>query len=102
MSNKNLKNKSVDELREMLSKGEAELKRLHNKSKYYESQIKLLTRKERTHRLCIRGAMLGKFLGCPDELTDEQVETILKIAFHPKAVGRAIEQFRESNETGFD
>ena len=42
--------------------------------------------------------MLEKFLGCPDELTDEQVETILKIAFHPEAVGKAIEQFRESNE----
>ena len=39
MSNQNLKNKSIDELREMLSKGEAELKVLHNKSKYYESQI---------------------------------------------------------------
>ena len=98
MSNENLKNKSVDELREMLSKGEAELKVLHNKSKYYESQINLLTRKERTHRLCTRGAMLEKFLGCPNELTDEQVEEILKIAFLLEAVGRAIEQFRESNE----
>ena len=98
MSNQNLENKSIDELRELLSKGEAEMKRLHNKSKYYDSQINLLTRKERTHRLCTRGAMLEKFLGCPNELTDEQVEEILKIAFHPEAVGRAIEQFRESNE----
>ena len=98
MSTPNLKNKSIDELREIKAKGEAELKVLHNKSKYYESQINLLTRKERTHRLCTRGAMLEKFLGCPNELTDEQVEEILKIAFHPEAVGRAIEQFRESNE----
>ena len=98
MSNENLKNKSVDELREIKAKGEAEMKRLHNKKKYYDSQIKLLTRKERTHRLCTRGAMLEKFLGCPNELTDEQVEEILKIAFQPEAVGRAIEQFRESNE----
>ena len=58
MSSQNLKNKSIDELREMKAKGEAELKVLHNKSKYYDSQIKLLTRKERTHRLCTRGAML--------------------------------------------
>ena len=42
--------------------------------------------------------MLEKFLCCPNELTDEQVEEILKIAFQPKAVSRAIEQFRESNE----
>ena len=98
MSTPNLKNKSIDELREMKAKGEAEMKRLHNKKKYYESQINLLTRKERTHRLCTRGAMLEKFLGCPNELTDEQVEEILKIAFQPEAVGRAIEQFRESDE----
>ncbi len=102
MSNQNLKNKSIDELRELLSKGEVEMKRLHNKSKYYDSQIKLLTRKERTHRLCTRGAMLEKFLGYPNELTDEQVEEILKIAFQSETVSRAIEQFRESNETGFD
>lgn len=95
MSTQNLKNKSIDELREMKAKGETELKRLHNKKKYYDSQIKLLTRKERTHRLCTRGAMLEKYLS---EFTDEQVETILKIAFHPEAVGRAIEQFRETNE----
>ncbi len=55
MSNQNLKNKSIDELREMKAKGEAEIKRLEHKSKYYDSQMKLLTRKERTHRLCIRG-----------------------------------------------
>ena len=102
MPRESLKNKTPSELREMKAKGEAELKVLHNKSKYYDSQIKLLTRKERTHRLCTRGAMLEKFLGCPDELTDEQVEEILKIAFQPEAVSRAIEQFRESNETGFD
>ena len=98
MSNQNLKNKSIDELREMKAKGEAKIKYMENKIKYLESQEKQLTRKERTHRLCTRGAMLEKFLGCPNEFTDEQVEEILKIAFHSEAVGRAIEQFKESNE----
>ncbi len=95
MSNQNLKNKSIDELREMKAKGEAKIKYMENKIKYFESQEKQLTRKERTHRLCTRGAMLEKYLS---EFTDEQVETILKIAFHTEAVGRAIKQFRESNE----
>ncbi len=98
MSTQNLKNKSIDELREMKEKNEAKIRYMENKIKYLESQEKKLTRKERTHRLCTRGAMLEKFLGCPNELTDEQVETILKIAFHYEAVGKAIEQFRESNE----
>ena len=98
MPRESLKGKSIEELREMKAKGEAKIKYMENKIKYLESQEKQLTRKERTHRLCTRGAMLEKFLGCPNELTDEQVEAILKIAFHTEAVGRAIEQFRESNE----
>ena len=102
MLNQNLSNKSIEELYEMKAKGEAEIKYMEHKIKYHESLEKKLTRKERTHRLCTHGAMLEKFLGCPDELTDEQVETILKIAFHTEAVGRAIEHFRESNENSFD
>ena len=98
MPRESLKGKSIEELREMKAKGEAKIKYMENKIKYLESQEKQLTRKERTHRLCTRGAMLEKFLGCPNELTDEQVEAILKIAFHTEAVGRAIEQFRESDE----
>ena len=98
MPRESLKNKTPSELREMKAKGEAKIRYMENKIKYLESQEKKLTQKERTHRLCTRGAMLEKFLGCPNELTDEQVEEILKIAFHPEAVGKAIEQFRESNE----
>lgn len=98
MLRESLKNKTPSELREMKTRNEAKIKYMENKIKYLASQEKQLTRKERTHRLCTRGAMLEKFLGCPNELTDEQVETILKIAFHPEAVGKAIEQFRESNE----
>lgn len=95
MPRDSLKNKSIPELKEMKAKGEAKIKYMENKIKYLESQEKQLTRKERTHRLCTRGAMLEKYLS---EFTDEQVETILKIAFHTEAVCRTIEQFKESNE----
>lgn len=95
MSRESLKNKTPSELREMKAKNEAKIRYMKNKIKYLESQEKQLTRKERTHRLCTRGAMLEKYLG---EFTDEQVNTILKIAFHTEAVCRTIEQFRESNE----
>ena len=98
MLRESLKNKTPSELREMKTRNEAKIKYMENKIKYLASQEKQLTRKERTHRLCTRGAMLEKFLGCPNELTDEQVEEILKIAFQSETVGKAIEQFRESNE----
>lgn len=43
--------------------------------------MKQLTRKERTHRLCTRGAMLESFLTRPEVLTDDDVMEILKQAF---------------------
>ena len=51
------------------------------KKKILEHQVKQLTRKERTHRLCTRGAMLESFLLRPEVLTDEDVMDILKQAF---------------------
>ncbi len=95
---KNLEGKTKDELLEIKSRNEAELKRLENRQKYLDSQITKLTRRERTHRLCTRGAMLEKYLGSPELLTDEQVNTILKIAFHSRTVGELIERFKTDNE----
>ena len=51
------------------------------KKKILEHQLKQLTRKERTHRLCTRGAMLESFLIRPEVLTDDDVMDILKQTF---------------------
>ena len=52
------------------------------KKKILEHQIKTLTRKERTHRLCTRAAMLESYLPHPEAITDEQVSLFLKLLFH--------------------
>ena len=64
-----------------LAKGEARLRRAQHEEKILEHQMKQLTRKERTHRLCTRGAMLESFLIRPEVLTDDDVMDILKQAF---------------------
>ncbi|MBR2583343.1 MAG: DUF3847 domain-containing protein, partial [Oscillospiraceae bacterium] len=38
--------------------------------KTLQSEIKRLTRNERTHRLCTRGGMVESFIGEPEKLTD--------------------------------
>lgn len=48
---------------------------------FLHHQMKQLTRKEPTHRLCTRGAMLESFLIRPEVLTDDDVMDILKQAF---------------------
>lgn len=57
-----------------------------NEKKRLEHDIKVLTRKERTHRLCTRGGMLEAFLEKPGEISDEQVYELLKIAFRQDEV----------------
>ena len=74
-------NKKLEKLNRQLAQGEARLRRAQHEEKILERQMKQLTRKERTHRLCTRGAMLESHLPHPESVTDEQVSTILKILF---------------------
>lgn len=74
-------NEKLEKLNQQLAKGEARLRRAQHEQKILEHQVKQLTRKERTHRLCTRGAMLESFLIRPEVLTDDDVMDILKQAF---------------------
>ena len=71
----------LERLNHEIEKTEAKLRRAQHEEKILEHQIKQLTRKERTHRLCTRGAMLESFLIRPEVLTDDDVMDILKQAF---------------------
>ena len=74
-------NEKLEKLNRELAKGEARLRRAQHEEKILAHQIKQLTRKERTHRLCTRGAMLERFLIRPEGLTDDDVMGVLKQAF---------------------
>ena len=71
-------NEKLEKLNQEIAKGEARLRRAQHEEKILEHQVKQLTRKERTHRLCTRGAMLESFLIRPEVLTDDDVMDILK------------------------
>ena len=65
-------NEKLEKLNRQLAQGEARLRRAQHEEKILEHQMKQLTRKERTHRLCTRGAMLESFLIRPEVLTDDE------------------------------
>ena len=65
-------NEKLEKLNRELAKGEARLRRAQHEEKILKHQIKQLTRKERTHRLCTRGAMLDSFLISNELLLREQ------------------------------
>lgn len=67
-----------------------------------QSELKRLTRSERTHRLCTRAGMLESFLKEPTVLTDEDVMELLAFIFQSEAVQKKlnllIESRRETQE----
>ena len=83
-------NEKLEKLNRELAKGEARLRRAQHEQKILEHQMKQLTRKERTHRLCTRGAMLESFLIRPEVLTDDDVMDILKQAFSQTGMKEAV------------
>ena len=81
---------------------ERKLTAAKQREKRLESEIKRLTRSERTHRLCTRAGMLETFLKEPIVLTDEDVMELLTFIFQSEAVQKKlnllIESRRETQE----
>lgn len=69
-------NEKLEALNQEIEKTEKKLRRAQHEEKILEHQIKALTRKERTHRLCTRAAMLESYLPHPEAITDEQVSLV--------------------------
>ena len=61
-----------------------------------QSELKRLTRSERTHRLCTRAGMLEIFLKEPTVLTDEDVMEPLTFIFQSEAVQKKLNLLIES------
>ena len=91
-------NEKLEKLNQEIEKTEARLRRAQHKEKMLEHQIKTLNRKERTHRLCTRGAMLESHLPHPESVTDVQVSTLLKILFHRSDIRQLMEKILKINE----
>ena len=65
---------------------EKKLTAAQHKEKRLKNELKLLTRNERTHRLCTRAGMLETFLKEPTLLTDDDVMELLTFIFSVESV----------------
>lgn len=88
---------------ETLEELTAEMKRSEKQLHYWEDQEKILrhrvselTRRERTNRLCTRAGMLESFLEKPEQLTNDQVMELLKVAFRQLEVIQTLREMLES------
>ena len=92
----------LEKLRHKQCIAERKLTAAKHKEKRLQSELKRLTRSERTHRLCTRAGMLETFLKEPTVLTDEDVMELLTFIFQSEAVQKKlnllIESRRETQE----
>ena len=75
---------------------ERKLTAAKHEEKRLESEIKRLTRSERTHRLCTRAGMLEAFLKEPTLLTDDDVMELLTFLFHGEAAQKKLDMLIEN------
>lgn len=85
-----LPNEQMEKLKHQKYVAEKKLTAAKHKEKRLESEIKRLTRSERTHRLCTRAGMLETFLREPTVLTDDDVMELLTFIFHSEAVQKKL------------
>ena len=83
-------NEQLEKLKQQKYVAEKKLTAAKHKEKRLESEIKRLTRSERTHRLCTRAGMLETFLREPTVLTDDDVMELLTFIFHSEAVQKKL------------
>ena len=88
----------LEKLNRELEKSEKKLRKAINDEKALQHQLKQLTRKERTHRLCTRGGMLESFLQEPER---DDVMLLLKLIFHRQDTQELLKKLleREKPET---
>ena len=91
-------NEQLEKLKQQRYVAEKKLTAAKHKKKRLESEIKRLTRSERTHRLCTRAGMLETFLREPTILTDDDVMELLTFIFHGEAVQKKLNMLIEKRK----
>ena len=95
-----LHTKEIARLREEIEDANERLRYYRQQEKITQSEIRRLTRRERTHRLCTRGGMVESFIKKPELLTDDQVMELLTLAFRqPEVSERLQEMLRDAEDT---
>ena len=93
-----LPNEQLEKLKQQKYVAEKKLTAAKHKEKRLESEIKRLTRSERTHRLCTRAGMLETFLREPTILTDDDVMELLTFIFHSEVVQKKLNMLIENRK----
>ena len=84
------------EIKDKIDDTEERLRQLKNQEKKILKQDIIKRRKERTHRLITRGAILESLIENAKELTDEEIKTLLEEATKTKEFKETLKIVREN------
>ena len=84
------------EIKDKIEDTEERLRQLKNQEKKILKQDIEKRRKERTHRLITRGAILESFIENSEELTDEEIKILLEEAIETKEFKETLKIIREN------
>lgn len=87
---------TLDDLTSEMERSEKQLHYWEDQEKILRHRVSELTRRERTNRLCIRAGMLESFLEKPEQLTNDQVMELLKVAFRQPEVMQTLREMLKS------
>ena len=91
-------NEKLEKLKHDQYVAEKKLTAAKHREKRLESELKRLTRSERTRRLCSRAGMLETFLREPTILTDDDVMELLTFLFHGEAAQKKLDLLIENRK----
>ncbi|ERT60957.1 MULTISPECIES: DUF3847 domain-containing protein [unclassified Peptoniphilus] len=84
------------EIKDKIDDTEERLRQLKNQEKKILKQDIVKRRKERTHRLITRGAILESLIENAEELTDEEIKILLEEATKTKEFKETLRIIREN------
>lgn len=84
------------EIKDKINDTEERLRQLKNQEKKILKQDIIKRRKERTHRLITRGAILESLIENAEELTDEEIKILLEEATKTKEFKETLKIMREN------
>ena len=92
------RSEQLDEMSKAILVATDRIRYYKQQDKMLQSEIKRLTRNERTHRLCTRGGMIEAFIQEPEKLSDDQVMELLSVAFRQPEVSRLLQKMLEETK----
>ena len=84
------------EIKDKIDNTEERLRQLKNQEQKILGQDIIKRRKERTHRLITRGAILESLIENAEELTDDEIKILLEEATKTKEIKETIRLMREN------